>query len=37
MHSSKEDTADGGDANGEIDVDVNDIGYVLFRLGNPCP
>ena len=26
-----------GDANGDGAVDVNDISYVLFRLGNPCP
>ena len=25
-----------GDANGDNIVDVNDISYVLFRLGNPC-
>jgi hypothetical protein len=26
-----------GDANGDGVVDVNDISYVLFRLGNACP
>jgi hypothetical protein len=26
-----------GDANGDGVIDVNDISYVLFRLGNPCP
>ena len=26
-----------GDANGDMVIDVNDISYVLFRLGNPCP
>jgi hypothetical protein len=26
-----------GDANDDGVVDVNDISYVLFRLGNPCP
>jgi hypothetical protein len=26
-----------GDANADGAVDVNDITYVLFRLGNPCP
>ena len=26
-----------GDANGDGAVDVNDISYVLFRLGNACP
>jgi hypothetical protein len=32
------DTADcEGDANGDQVIDVNDISYVLFRLGNPCP
>jgi hypothetical protein len=25
-----------GDANGDNVIDVNDISYVLFRLGNPC-
>jgi hypothetical protein len=26
-----------GDANGDNVIDVNDISYVLFRLGNACP
>jgi hypothetical protein len=31
------DCACDGDANGDNTVDVNDISYVLFRLGDPCP
>ena len=26
-----------GDANGDNVIDVNDISFVLFRLGDPCP
>ncbi len=31
------DCACDGDPNGDFTVDVNDISYVLFRLGDPCP
>jgi hypothetical protein len=31
------DTSCEGDANGDAVIDVNDISYVLFRLGNACP
>jgi hypothetical protein len=26
-----------GDSNGDGTIDVNDISYVIFRLGDPCP